>query len=153
VIQRITLDPDRRSFVPSIEGITFEATSYELVSELIDRLKLKGDFAVYPLPDMDKPRGQLRLAHQGPYPLHPNGRGVFVMIQPNVASVTLIRRRHTVGGELRTRLSVDNLEEMLQHILSWREQTRTRIKHNEKVEPDKPGTVQGGQFESNRRKH
>jgi hypothetical protein len=139
--------------VPSIEGITFDTTSHQLVSELIDRLKQKGDIAVYGLPNMNKPRGQLRLAHQAPYPRHPKGQGVFLMVQPNVDSVTLTRGKHRVGGERRTRLNADNLEEMFQHILSWREQAKTRRKVSEKVDPNKPGTVQGGQFESNRRKH
>jgi hypothetical protein len=139
--------------MPSIEGITFDATSHKLLSELIDQLKSVGDFAMYPLPNMNKPRGELRLAHHGPYPLHPNGRGVFVMIRPNPAGATLIRRRRTVGGEVRTKLNAGNLSEMLKLIISWREQTKNRIKGSEKVDPNMPGTVQGGQFESNRRKH
>jgi hypothetical protein len=139
--------------VPSIEGITFDATSHQLVTKLIDRLKEKGDIAVYGLRDMNKPRGQLRLAHQAPHPLHPNGRGVFVMIQPNADSATLIRRKHLAGGDIRTRLSAGNLDEMLMLILSWREQTKPRSKVSEKADPNKPGTVQGGQFESDRRRH
>lgn len=139
--------------MPSIEGITFDPTSHELVSELIEQLKLVGDFAVYGLPNTGKPKGQLRLAHHGPDLQHPKGRGVFAMIQPTAVGVTLIRRRKAAGGDLRSKLNTGNRGATFKNIVSWREQIKDRPKGSEKVDPNRPGTLQGGQFESNRKKH
>ena len=75
------------------------------------------------------------------------------MIQPTAVGVTLIRRKKGSGGDLRSRLNTANRGGALKNIISWREQIKDRPKGSEKVDPNKPGTVQGGQFESNRRKH
>jgi hypothetical protein len=139
--------------MPSIQGIPFDLTSHKLVSELVISLMTIGDFAVYGLPNTGRPHGQLRLAHHGPDLQHPKGRGVFAMIQPNATGATLIRRKNASGGARRAKLTAGNSEEALKNIISWREQIKDRPKGSEKVEPNKPGTVQGGQFESNRSKH
>jgi hypothetical protein len=108
---------------------------------------------VYGLPKMARAKDHARLAHHGPDPKHKKARGVFAVIQPTSTGATLIRRKLTVGGDARIKLSDANLDTSLKLIISRREQVKGRMKVNEKVDPNKPGTVQGGQFESNRRKH
>jgi hypothetical protein len=136
-----------------IEGIEFDENTAGHVSNLIEKLKLRGDFDVYPLPRMWGGKGEIRLAHRGPDNQHPKGRGVFAQIRPTAAGATIIRRRKTSGGKSHINLNEGTFDEAYSAIISRRDQVRERIKVNEKVDPNKPGTVQGGQFESNRRKH
>jgi hypothetical protein len=83
--------------MPQIEGIEFDAMSHRIISELIQRLKSDGWFAVYALKERDRGKGEIRFAHHGPDIKHTKGRGVFARIQPNVTGATHIpRKRYSI---------------------------------------------------------
>jgi hypothetical protein len=134
-----------------IEGIEFDAKTGQLVADFIEKLKLLGDLAIYSLPKMWKGKGEIRLAHHGPDLQHPKGRGVFAQIRPTLLGATLIRNKK--DGEGNIPLNEHTLDVAYTVIASIREQKKDRVKGNETVDPNKPGTVQGGQFESKRREH
>ena len=138
--------------MPKIKEISFDTTSYRLVRSLIGALKSTGDCAEYGLPRMNKPKGELRIAHIGPNLQKKNGRGVFARIQPNESGATVILPKKFADGVPRTKLTAGNADKILQYINSWRSHVKDRLKVNEKVRPNLPGTLQGGRFESNRRK-
>jgi hypothetical protein len=133
--------------------IEFDSKAHLFVTELIAQLALIGDCEVYGLRKMHKGRGELRIAHHGPDLQHANGRGVFARIQPTESGATLIRPLRLTGGQRKTALNENNTEDVLRDIHSWRLQTLIIKKADEKSDPNKPGAVQGGQFESKRSKH
>jgi hypothetical protein len=138
--------------MPQIEGIEFDTTSHAIISDLIQRLQESGTCEVYGLPKMQNGIGEIRLAHRRPTPPRTTGRGVFARIFPNVTGATYIRRKRSATDYPRMKLGVNNLDEVFREMTSRRELTKVRQKHNEKVDPNPPGTVSGGRFESNRRK-
>jgi hypothetical protein len=138
--------------LPAIEGIEFDHAASKLISELIGRLKATGDVAVYGLPRMHKHMGEVRLAHHGPDLKHKRGRGVFGRLIPSITGVTFTLRRKNFAYK-RTRITAANFEDILKDLNARRDLVKDRLKGSEKIAPDKPGTVSGGQFESNRSKH
>jgi hypothetical protein len=118
--------------VPTIDEISFDSTSYQLVLSLIDALKSTGDCAVYGLPGMNKPKGELRIAHLGPNLQKKKGRGVFARIQPTISGATVILPRRFADGERRTELTASNADKVLKNINSWRSQAKDKVKANEK---------------------
>ena len=136
----------------TVEGITFDDAACELITRLIARLKATGDVAAYGLPRMHKHKGEVRLAHYGPDTDHKNGRGVFGRLIPSTLGVTFTLRRKNFAHK-HTPITAANFEEILKAACARRDWLKDRINGSEKVAPDKPGTVSGGQFESNRRKH
>jgi hypothetical protein len=144
--------PIRRPPLPTIEGIEFDDAACTLIKRLVAQLKSTGDVAVYGLPNMHKHKGEIRLAHRGPDINHKNGRGVFARLIPSTLGVTYTQRRKTFASK-RTNFTSANFEDILKATNARRAVVKDRLKGTEKVTPDKPGTVSGGQFESKRRKH
>ena len=115
--------------MPLIEGITFDPTSHQLMSDLINRLKLTGACAVYGLPRMNIPIGELRIAHDGPNLQRRYGRGVFVRISPSPReAAVVIRPTGLVGGARRTELNANNADDVFNAVNSWRSQVRDPFK-------------------------
>jgi hypothetical protein len=108
--------------VPSIEGIAFDEESYKLVQRLIVEVKSLGDCAVYGLPRMHKPRGELRMAHFGPDLQHVDARKVFALIKPTKAGAVVRRPGKLADGQSHTVLTSANFEQLLVEITSWRSQ-------------------------------
>ena len=138
--------------MPVIEGIEFDGAACKLIKRLIARLKSTGDVAVYGLPKMHKRKGEVRLAHHGPDINHKNGRGVFARLIPSTLGVTYTQRRKNFASK-RTNFTSVNFEDILRATNARRAIVKDSLKGSVKVTPDKPGTVSGGHFESNRRKH
>jgi hypothetical protein len=154
VVKRDSLiRPDWRLTLQPIEGILFDTESYERVSDLIELLKLHRDFEICPHPRMSHGRGELWLAHRGPDAKHKRARGVFARFIPSEAGVKFTHRKNGAPGFRRTKITPANTDEVLKSMVCRYEETKERVKVSEKAEPNKPGTVSGGQFESNRRKH
>jgi hypothetical protein len=135
--------------VPELEGIEFDGSALELISRLITRLKATGVVEAYGLPRMH----EVRLAHHRPEIGHPNGRGVFARLIPSTTGVTYSYRKKVGSSKTRMPLTETTFEDVLSAIVARREIVKDRVKGSEKVEPNKPGTVSAGQFESKRSKH
>ena len=118
--------------MPTIEGISFDAASYQSVLSLIDALKSTGDCTVYGLPRMNKHKGELRIAHLGPNLQKKKGRGVFARIQPTKSGATVILPRKYADGERRTELTATNADKVLKNINSWRSHAKDKVKASEK---------------------
>ena len=80
------------------------------MSWLIEQLKLEVG-SVYGLPDMNKPRGEIRFAHHGPQTK--KARGVFARIWPSRAGAMLVRNRKTSEVGTRTLITSENVAEIL----------------------------------------
>ena len=89
-------------------------------------------------------KGEVRLAHYGPDTDHKNGRGVFGRLIPSTLGVTFTRRRKNFAHK-RTPITAANFEDILKAASARRDWLKDWIKGSEKVAPDKPGTVSGGQ--------
>ena len=139
--------------MPAIEGIIFDDAAYELVSAFIARLKLDGDFAVYGLPRIHNDTGEVRLAHHGPDINHKVARGVFCRFIPSTTGAIFTHDKKVGQPKVRTRMTASNFDAVLQRIIARRDAVKDKLKGFERADPNKPGTVSGGQFESNRRKH
>lgn len=135
------------------QGILFPEHIHPLLQEIVDGAKALGPCDVYPLPRMFRGRGELRIAHIGQVGQRKNARGVFARILPTQKGATFIYSKKLASGPLGTPISKDSLPAIMVKIERWRSAKLPPVQSNEKVEPNKPGTVQGGQFESNRRKH
>jgi hypothetical protein len=135
-----------------IDGIEFDAQSYELIQKLIEKLKHTGTCEVYGLPDMHKKKGEIRLAHRLPTGKPKRGGGVFAQICPNPTGATHIRRRPSATEHRRIKLHADNLDEVFRDIDAKRKYVKTRQKISEKVDPGPSNEVSGGRPESNRSK-
>ena len=136
----------------TIDKISFDLPPHKVLSEIIEKLKSTGACDVYGLPRMHKGKGEVRLALHGPSPKKPKATGVFVQIMPTKNCATVIKRRKLVEGSRRTKLNSSNAEEVFQLIYLWRSQVKDKLKESEKVDPNKPGTLQGGRPESNPKK-
>jgi hypothetical protein len=136
-----------------IRGILFTEASCTLVTDLIERMKTHGVFDVCPHPRMSHGRGELWLAHHGPDLQHKLARGVFARFIPSNDGVKFTHRKNGVAGLRRTTVSAGNAEVVLASMIARYEETKPKVKRSEKADPNTPGTVSGGQFESNRRKH
>jgi hypothetical protein len=135
------------------QGILFPEHIHPLLQELVDGAKALGPCDVYPLPRMFRGRGEIRIAHVGPVGQKKKARGVFARLRPTQGGATFIYSKKLSHGPVRTPISKRSLPEIMSKIERWRSAKLPPIRTNQKVEPNKPGTVQGGQFESNRRKH
>jgi hypothetical protein len=139
----------RRLSLPELEGIKFDDAAFALIERLIARLEETGVVEVYGLPRMN----EVRLAHHRPLIGHPNGRGVFSRLIPSTIGVTCTFRKKVGSSKVRTQLTESTFEDVLSAIVARRAIVKNRVRGFEKVEPNKPGTVSGGQFESNRSRH
>jgi hypothetical protein len=135
--------------LPNLEGIHFDDSALELISRLITELKASGVVEVYGLPKMD----EVRLAHHRPQIGHPNGRGVFARLISSTSGVTYTYRKKVGSTKTRTPLTEGSFDDVLSAIVARRAIVKDRVRGFEKAESNKPGTVSGGQFESNRSKH
>lgn len=131
------------------EGILFPEHIHPLLQEIVDGAKSLGPCDVYPLPRM----GEIRIAHIGPVGQRKKARGVFARLRPTREGATFMNSRKLSVGAVGTPISKQSLREIMVKIERWRSAKLPPVRTNEKVEPNEPGTVQGGQFESNRRKH
>lgn len=135
-----------------IRGISFDDDAYLVLEKLIARLQSTGVCEPYGLTGMPG-KGELRFAHREPQG-DKTARGVFARIISTPSGACLIRAKNVrPSGSWSTQLSLGNLEKTACEIEKHRQLKRPREKRSEKVDPNKPGTVQGGQFESNRREH
>jgi hypothetical protein len=139
--------------LPAIEGIMFDDAAYELVSAFIARLKLDGDFAVYGLPGFHNGTGEVRLAHHGSDINRRAARGVFCRFIPSTTGAIFTHDKKVGEARIRTRITASNFDAVLWRIIAHRDLIKDRVRGFERVDPNKPGTVSAGQFESNRRKH
>jgi hypothetical protein len=140
--------------MPKLEGITFNNIGYKLASAVIAKLKQTGVCEVYGLPRMHGGRGEVRLAQHKPDINHKNGRGVFGRLIPTKPGVTFTQRKGDIDdGAHRVSVTPRNLNEMIRAAIARREVVKDRPKGFEKAAPNQPGTVSGGQFESNRSRH
>lgn len=131
-----------------LDGVEFDDDSYSLIVELLRRLKATGAGDPYGLPKMN----QLRIAHTKLEKTRASG--VFAAITPTVEGAALIRsKKHRLDEPRAVLITKDNLEAIVRAIESRRSLTKTSQKTSEKSDPNQPGTVQGGQFESKRSKH
>ena len=131
------------------QGILFPEAIHPLLQEIVDGAKTLGPCDVYPLPRT----GELRIAHIGQVGQRKNARGVFARFRPTREGATFIYSKKLASGPLGTPISKDSLPAIMLKIERWRSAKLLPVQTNKKVEPNEPGTVQGGQFESNRRKH
>jgi hypothetical protein len=139
--------------MPQIHGIEFNEKSYGVVEELIATVKLWGDCESYPLPRMQHGRGEIRIAHQGPNSNRRKAKGVFARIYPTRSGATYIPRRACLNGAAEqpvVRETLPQILDLIRQVFEWsKPQSKTG---SVRVDPNPPGTVQGGRFESNRRK-
>jgi hypothetical protein len=134
-----------------IRGIEFDSDAHKVITNLIKKLELSTDM-IYPLKRTNNGKGQLRFAHHGPDLQHPKARGVFARINPTLLGATLIRRRRN-GPHSPVFLSKTTFDLAFSNISFAKKLMKDKLVGSEKAAPNKPGTVSGGQFESNRRKH
>jgi hypothetical protein len=139
--------------MPSIKGIEFDAEAYALINALIAEAKSWGNWDFYPLAQMHRGRGEIRFAHMPPDAKRKKAKGVFAQIYPTKAGASFIPRKRYIKGSTRKSLSEQTLPGILAVIKQTFEKTKPLIRGgSERVEPNQPGTLQGGRFESNRHK-